>query len=334
MAGGSNPAAVAMPSGMAITAPQTFPLRPSGMSGKGAGRIQQAVAPAAPMATQGPAMTPAMGGNVFQQASSALTDAMGGARNIMGFQGQQVGTQFGYDPQQVAAERAAAGIQTYMNPYTQEVIDRSMQDIGTAQQQAMNQLGAQATAARAFGGSRQGVAEALTNQNFINQLATTAAGLRQQGFQTALGAAQGDVASQMQAALANQAAMARAQEFGQGTTLEAERANQAAAQQAAALRLQASGQLGGLSQTGFGMGRDIIGMQQGFGQQQQAMNQRLIDAARGQYGGFAGAPQTSIALPLQAVGAANMGQQTQTQRYSPGLFDYLSLGAGIGGGFF
>lgn len=280
------------------------------------------------------AVNPAAANNVFQQASGALTDAMGGARNIMGFQGQQVGTQFGYDPQQVAAERAAAGIQTYMNPYTQQVIDLAGQDIERQRQMAANQLGAQATAARAFGGSRQGVAEAMTNAEFARQAAQTAAGLRQQGFQTALGAAQGDVASQLQAALANQAATSRATEFGQGTTLQAEMANQAAAQNAANLRLQASGQLGGLGQTGFGMGQSIIGMQQEQGRQQQAMNQALINAARSQYGGFTGAPQTAIGLPMQAVGAASMGQQTQTQRYSPGLFDYLSLGAGIGGGIF
>lgn len=314
MAGGANPSAVQPPSTMM----------------RGGEMARMTTQPATPLATP----TTPSSDNIFSQASSAVTDAMAGARNIMGFQGQQVGTEFGYDPERVAAESAAAGIQTYMNPYTQEVIDRSMQDIGTAQQQAMNQLGAQATAARAFGGSRQGVAEALTNQNFINQLATTAAGLRQQGFQTALGAAQQDVANQMQAALANQAATARAQEFGQGTTLQAEMANQAAAQQAAALRLQAANALSSMGQTGFGMGQGIVGMQQDFGRQQQAMNQALIDAARGQFGGFAGAPQTSIGLPLQAVGAANMGQRTQTQRYNPGLFDYLGLGAGIGGGFF
>jgi hypothetical protein len=303
MAGGANPAAVTQPS---MAGPTPLPS----------------------------AINPAAANNVFQQASGALTDAMGGARNIMQFQGQQVGTQFGYDPQQVAAQQAAGGIQTYMNPYTQQVIDLAGQDIERQRQMAMNQLGAQATAARAFGGSRQGVAEALTSGEFARQAAQQAAGLRQQGFQTALGASQQDVANQLQAALANQIATSRATEFGQATTLDAERANQAAAQQAAALRLQASGQLGGLGQTGFGMGRDIIGMQQGFGQQQQATNQALINAARGQFGGFAGAPAASIGLPLQAVGAANMGQRTETQRYNPGLFDYLSLGAGVGGGFF
>ena len=53
----------------------------------------------------------------------------------------------------------------------------------------------------------------------------------------------------------------------------------------------------------------------------------LIDAAKGQYQGFTGAPQQALQLPMAAVGAANMGQQTQTQQYKPGLFDYLKLGA-------
>ena len=78
----------------------------------------------------------------------------------------------------------------FMNPYTSEVIGRTAADIGGAQQMAMNQLGAQATQAGAFGGSRQGVAEAQTNAGFIKQLADTAAQQRQQGFNTALGAAQ------------------------------------------------------------------------------------------------------------------------------------------------
>jgi hypothetical protein len=247
------------------------------------------------------AINPAAANNVFQQASGALTGAIGGTQAEMGFR-----------PMEVAAQQAAGGIGTYMNPYTQQVIDLTGQDIERQRQMAMNQLGAQASAAGAFGGSRQGVAESLTNAEFARQSANVAAQLRQQGFGTALGAAQTDVANQF----------------------AAQRANQAALADASRLRLGASSQLGGLGQTAFGMGQNIINMQQGFGQQQQAMNQRLIDAARNQFGGFAGAPQASIGLPLQAVGAANMGQRTQTQSYNPGLFDYLGLGAGIGGGFF
>ena len=323
-----------------------------------------APAPApAPMPAQmaAPAPTPmpssvnaAAANNVFNQASGALTDAMGGARDIMGFQGQQVGTQFGYDPQQVQAQQAVGGIQTYMNPYTQQVIDLAGQDIERQRQMAQNQLGSQAQAAGAFGGSRQGVAEAMTNSEFARQMAETTAGLRQQGFNTALGASQQDVANQMAAAFANQDAFGRAQEFGQATgltaqranqdafgrsqefgqgmTLDAQRANQQAAQQAAQLRLQGSGQLGGLGQTGFGMGQGIIGMQQDFGRQQQMMNQGLLDASRAQYGGFTGAPQNALATRIGAAGAGDMGQQTTTQTSNPGLLGYLSAGASIYGG--
>ena len=288
MAGGSNPAAV--------TAPRA---------------VSPAIAQAAAM--------PAAQNNVFQQASGAQQQAqqtLGGLANMQ-FTPMQA-------PGQIAVNQlATTDLSAYMNPYTQEVINRTAQDIGSAQQQAMNQLGAQASAARAFGGSRQAIAESLANQQFIDQLARTSADLRARGFDTALQAGQFDI-GQTQAArsLAAQQAM------------QANQANFGGQFQTAGVRAGAAGQLAGLGQQMFGQGQDITRQQQEFGLRQQAINQALIDAARNQFGGFAGAPQTAIGLPLQAVGAANMGQNTQTQRYSPGLFDYLSLGAGVGGGIF
>jgi len=169
-------------------------------------------------------------------------------------------------------------ISQFMNPYTSEVIGRTAADIGGAQQMAMNQLGAQATQAGAFGGSRQGVAEAQTNAGFIKQLADTAAQQRQQGFNTALGAAQ-----------------------------------------------QQQGIMSQLAGQGFGFGQQINQQQMQQGGLQQALQQQLIDAARGQYGGYTGAPTASLSAPMAALGAANMGQQTQTQRQQPGLFNYMSL---------
>jgi hypothetical protein len=345
----SNPAATVAPTPMPAVPSQVQARMPAQMA---APRQRPAAMPSS--------VNSAAANNVFNQASGALTDAMGGARDIMGFQGQQVDTQFGYDPrmvneqfgydpQQVAAQQAVGGIQTYMNPYTQQVIDLAGQDIERQRQMTQNQLGAQAQAAGAFGGSRQGVAEAMTNSEFARQMAETTAGLRQQGFQTALGASQQDVANQMAAAFANQDAFGRAQEFGQATgltaqranqdafgraqefgqglTLDAQRANQQAAQQAAQLRLQGSSQLGGFGQTGFNMGQGIIGMQQDFGRQQQMMNQGLLDASRAQYGGFTGAPQSALATRIGAAGAGNMGQRTETQTKNPGLFDYMQLAA-------
>jgi hypothetical protein len=278
------------------------------------------------------AMTPASGGNIFQQSAQGLTGAMGGAQAAMGYQPQQVGTSFGYNPQNVTAQSAAGGIGTYMNPYTQQVIDTSMADLERQRQMQQNQLGAQASAARAFGGSRQGIAEAETNRAFAQQGGQLAAQLRQQGFNTALGASQQDVANQMQAALANQAAGGRATEFGQQLGFQGQTANQQAGLSGANLRMAGAGQLGNLAQQGFNMGQSIQQQQFQQGQMQQALNQALIDAAKGQYGGFTGAPAASLQLPLAALGAGNMGQNTTTQTQKRGLFDYLTAGlTGLGG---
>lgn len=288
--------------------------------------------------------TPAAQNNVYGQSSNAYGSAIQGAQAAMDYTPQQVGstnvgTQFGYTPQQIAAQKAVGGIGTYMNPYTQQVIDTSMADLERQRQMQMNQLGAQASQARAFGGSRQGVAEALTNEAFARQGGQLAAGLRQQGYQTALGAAQQDVATAQQAALANQAAQAAERQFAQGTTLQAQRANQDAALRAALanqqaglsgaqLGLQAAGQMGNLSNLGFGFGQQISGQQMQQGAMQQALQQQLLDAARGQYQGYVGAPQQALSLPLQALGVtAGVTPQTTTTSRQPGLFDYLTLAA-------
>lgn len=278
MAGGANPQQVATPAPVAATRP--MPMRPA--------------VPAQP--------------NIFQQSAGAYTGAINAANAAAAYN-----PQVGYSPGSVGAQTAAGGINTYMNPYEQQVIDASMADLERQRLMQTNQIGAQATAANAFGGSRQGVAQALTNEAFANQGGMMAAQLRQQGFQTALGAAQQDAANRMQADIANQNARAQAAQFGQTAGL-----------QAAQLRAAASGQLGGLAQQGFNMGQSLTQQQMQQGAMQQALNQALIDAGRAQYGGFTGAPAQSLSTLLASLGGANMGQQTETQSQRPGLLQYLT----------
>lgn len=149
---------------------------------------------ASPVAAQPAAMRPGTAPNVFNQAAGAYSTALQGPN-----------------------------IDQFMNPFTQQVIDRTAADIGSAQQMAMGQLGSQAQAARAFGGSRHGVAEAQTNAGFIKQLADTSANLRMQGFNTALGAAQNQ--QQMMSQLAGQG-------FGFGQALNQQQMQQGQMQQA------------------------------------------------------------------------------------------------------
>jgi hypothetical protein len=99
-----------------------------------------------------------------------------------------------------------------------------------------------------------------------------------------------------------------------------------AAQAQQGLQMGGAAQLGQLGQQAFNTGRTISQDQMQQGLMQQGMQQALIDAARGQYAGFTGAPQQALSLPLAALGAAPV-PQTTTQSKQPGLFDYLSLGA-------
>ena len=83
-----------------------------------------------------------------------------------------------------AQQTAAAGpnISQFFNPYQSYVTD----EINRQSQIAQNQLGAQAVASGAFGGGRQGIAQAELERARLSQIGQAQA----QGFQTALGAAQ------------------------------------------------------------------------------------------------------------------------------------------------
>ncbi len=73
-------------------------------------------------------------------------------------------------------------VQQYMNPYQEEVINNAMKDIERQRQIQTAAEGAQATASRAFGGSRQAVQRALVDEAALRQSGTLGAQLRQQGF--------------------------------------------------------------------------------------------------------------------------------------------------------
>ncbi|URC15520.1 tail spike protein/chaperone [Octadecabacter Antarctic DB virus 2] len=191
--------------------------------------------------------TPQQNG-VFGQSAGAYNAALGGTQ----------------------AAAAGPNIGAFMNPYTEQVTGNTLDSLERQRQMATNNMGAQATQAGAFGGSRHGVADAMTNEGFARQGADTFGQLQQQGFNTALGGAQ------------NQ------QQVG----------------------LDAARQMGSLSNMGFGFGQQIGQQQAQQGGQQQALMQQLMNAGRQQYAGFAGAPQAALNLPLQALGGAQFGQST------------------------
>lgn len=269
-----------------------------------------------------------------------------------------------YDP----AQLSQASIGQYMNPYTNQVVDVAMRDLQRAQQIQQMQAGADATAAGAFGGSRHGIMEAETNRAFADAFARQSAGLRQAGFQNAQQAALADIGARnrasefnignsLQAQLANQQAGLQNAQFGSAQDLRAQLANQGQGYQNAALMLQAqqanqnaglqsqlANQRAGLAQAsnllnasnafarnanlGFGMGQGVNQNLMQQGTMQQALQQRLMDAARGQFQNFQQAPMLSLGAFGQALGATPVPQTTTNTR-QPGLFDYLTMGASM-----
>ena len=76
----------------------------------------------------------------------------------------------------------AEDIARFYNPYQEQVVQGALGDIERTRQMQEQANMANATAARAFGGSRQGVVSAMTNEAALRQAATTGAQLRSTGF--------------------------------------------------------------------------------------------------------------------------------------------------------
>lgn len=209
-----------------------------------------------------------------------------------------------YQPAQITAQQTNLGmtgpgsIASYMNPYTESVRKNALADLESARQAAIQQTGERATAARAFGGSRQGVAEALTNQGFAKQAANLGTTLNEQAFNQAMAMQQADIARRSAADIANQQA----------------------GLQGAQLRLGGASQLGNLAaqQQALRLGGAQAVM--GAGGARQALEQQQMDAIRNIGLQRLGVVQTSLGAQ-----PANLGMVTQTP-YSQ------NVGAGLLGG--
>jgi hypothetical protein len=80
------------------------------------------------------------------------------------------------------AEYNLGMVQKYMNPYENQVVQNTLADIERARQGQISAEGARATAAGAFGGTRQGVTRALVDEAALRNAGNLAAQLRQSGF--------------------------------------------------------------------------------------------------------------------------------------------------------
>jgi hypothetical protein len=214
--------------------------------------------------------------------------------SLTGFQGQMI------DPTKLGADT-----QQLMNPYIQNQIQAAGQGIDRNTQTAMNQADTNLAQQHAFGGSRQGVSDAVTASQGALQKSQIMSQLMSQGYSTAAASA-----------------------------LAEQQANQGAVQAAAGTRLGAANALTGLGQTISGLNTADIAnlLSTGKTQQDTQTAQNMFNYQQWlnnmQMPGQLLQQQASILGGLPH-GGTQTGQTSQMS-YSNPLLQLGGLGLGIG----
>lgn len=172
--------------------------------------------------------------------NQSLSDAMGSTRGLLNFEPGSV----------EAGQLSQTDLSPYMNPYTQNVIDTSLNDLNRFRQGAISNNQGAATMSGAYGGSRHGVADAETNRGFLDQASSLVANLRNTGFQNAQQGAQFDISNRLNADQFN---------VNSGIT-------------GAGVRMGAANQLGQLGLSNDANARANIGTQADLGAQQRGID--------------------------------------------------------------
>ena len=251
---------------------------------------------------------PTPGSNVFGP-SQLQTQAFSGAQGLSGFnQGlsdAMSGTRalLDYQPGSVeAGQLSNTDLSPYMNPYTQSVIDTSLNSLDRFRQGAITGNQASATQAGSYGGSRHGIADAETNRGYFDQAGQLVANLNNQNFNQARGAAQFDI----------------------GNRLGADQFNSQQGLAGANFRLGAANQLGALGTTNDANARANLGLQADLGAQQQQSN-AMSDPQMQQAAWLSQLQQLLGLNPAALIGqnVQSSGTQTGTTTSSPSLMSIL-----------
>jgi hypothetical protein len=194
-------------------------------------------------------------------------------------------------------------IGAYQSPYQQQVIDLAMGDIQRQADIARGSAQDRAIRAGAFGGSRSALIESESQRPYAEQMAKTAAGLRQSGFEQAQAAAERDLARQQQlgvfgAGQEQQRALQQAQLQQQAGLMGTEQQQQRAIQQAqlgqqAGLAGQDIAAQRAIQQAQLGQQAGIFGAELG---QQRRLQQAQMQQQR-QMGGLDIAGRAALAQP-------------------------------------
>lgn len=237
-------------------------------------------------------------------AANAISRAQAGVGSLMDY----------HAPSIAAGQLASTDLTPYLNPYTDNVVNAALGDLQHARDVQGVADNAAATAAHAFGGTRQAVLDANTTNDYLRNVASTAAGLRQSAYQNAQQAALSDI----------------------GNRLSASSANAANDLAGAGVRMNAANQYAALGDDYLSQAIRRGGLYTTVGAQQQALQQAQDDAAYDEFMRQLNYPYQQQQLRNQALGMMPMQQTTtKTDTSSGGIGGLLGgvgqIALGIGG---
>jgi len=202
----------------------------------------------------------------------------------------------------------------YLNPYTQDVIDKTIPIMQQQNELSQTQRSNAASAAGAFGNSKQGVEQGVAQAQGAQNIGQMVAQLRQAAYGNAQGAAQFDINSRLAADTGNQNAM----------------------QAKINSDILASQGLGNLGKTmnDVNIGNAGLLSAAGAGQSLQAQNQ--INSQIAKFNEARSYPQQQLATLLSALGmtphdTASTGDQTTTTTTPNDWASILTGGLGLAG---
>lgn len=185
-------------------------------------------------------------------------------------------------------QQMQSAVNSYMNPYLDQVEGNALRNLQGATQLSVNKIGDQAVAARAFGGSRQGIAEGVTIAEGAKNAGDLSANIRAAGYDKALGQYNTDQARKLNAATA----MAGYADQGRNA-----------------------------------IGQDVQRMMT-LGQMQQAQEQRYLDDAYNRFTEARDYPKEQLNILLSALGMSPYGKTQTTTQNSPTNWGGVASGVG------
>jgi hypothetical protein len=286
-------------------------------------------------------MAPAagMGYRDLSGIAGAYNPLMGGAMDASrGYQGM-----FGNLSQQAGNVQMwpDAPIQSYMNPYQQNVTDIAAREAEKMGRRQLGDIGSQAALGGSFGGSRHALLESDVMRGTRQNIADITQSGQRDAYQSAMGQFNADRDALlrgrgMQGQLLGQGLGAA--QFGYGMGLDALNAQQQALmgannlyQQGAQGLMQGAGSMADIGGMGQGMNLDLLRQMNQFGQQQRGIQQAGLDLGYQDYLRQQNYPMQQMGFMSNMLAGLPASGDTTMNRYQQpsSLFGGL-LGAGLG----